>query len=393
MARKDRKDRGLFSRPIPGTKGKLKWFVRLWHEGRERRFGSFDTKTAAREFYEKAKRQQREQQFFPEQYQRGGYELVQETIDRYLLTIKTKKDQRSQRYFAKWWTLRLAGKRLNHITPDDLEDARQALLTKGSDPATPKPCSPQRVNRYVAWLRHVLNVAKKRGKISSNPVEKLDMLPEPNTESRYLSLEEEAQLCEELGPQYTRWTRFGILTGLRQMEQFSLKWADVDLEHSLIRLLKTKSGGVQYVHLNEEVKAIIEGLKAGNNSIWLFPSRNPNTHMSPRNFYNRVWIPARKRVGLACTWQHLRHTFGSRLAMSGHSDRTMAALFRHSTTALVKRYTHLSPSHLKAAVETVSAFGKPLEETPHKGSVSDGTVTETETAGVLDEQGSAEVRD
>ena len=134
MARKDRKDRGLFSRPIPGTKGKLKWFVRLWHEGKERRFGSFDTKTAAREFYEKAKRQQREQQFFPEQYQRGGYELVQETIDRYLLTIKTKKDQRSQRYFAKWWTLRLAGKRLNHITPDDLEDARQALLTSSYPP-------------------------------------------------------------------------------------------------------------------------------------------------------------------------------------------------------------------------------------------------------------------
>ena len=36
MARKDRKDRGLFSKPIPGTKGKLKWFVRLWYDGRER---------------------------------------------------------------------------------------------------------------------------------------------------------------------------------------------------------------------------------------------------------------------------------------------------------------------------------------------------------------------
>ncbi len=283
---------------------------------------------------------------------------------------------------------------MNHITPDDLEDARQALLTKGSDPANPKPCSPQRVNRYVAWLRHVLNVAKKRGKLSSNPAEKLDMLPEPNTESRFLSLEEEAQLCEELGPQYTLWTRFGILTGLRQMEQFSLQWADVDLEHSLITIRQSKAGGVQYVHLNDEAKGIIEALKQDNTSVWLFPSRNPHTHMNPRNFYNRVWIPARKAAGVAwCKWHHLRHTFGSRLAMSGQSERTMAELFRHSTTALVKRYTHLHPSHLKAAVETVSAFGKPVEQTPHKGSVSDGTVTETGTAGVLDEQGSAEVRD
>ncbi len=121
MARRDRKNRGLLNRPIPGTKGKLKWFVRLWHEGKERRFGSFTTKTEARSFYEDAKRKQREQQFFPEQYQRGGYELVQETIDRYLLTIRTKKDQRAERYFAQWWKERFAGQRLNHITPEALE--------------------------------------------------------------------------------------------------------------------------------------------------------------------------------------------------------------------------------------------------------------------------------
>ncbi len=86
MARKDRKDRGLFSRPIPGTKGKLKWFVRLWHEGKERRFGSFGTKTEARSFYEKAKKEQREQQFFPEQYQRSGYAKLADLIDSYMAT-------------------------------------------------------------------------------------------------------------------------------------------------------------------------------------------------------------------------------------------------------------------------------------------------------------------
>ncbi len=149
---------------------------------------------------------------------------------------------------------------------------------------------------------------------------------------------------------------------------------------------------MQYVHLNEEAKAIIETLKEGNTSVWLFPSRNPNTHMNPRNFYNRVWIPARKEASVAwCKWHHLRHTFGSRLAMSGQSERTMAELFRHSTTALVKRYTHLHPSHLKAAVEAVSAFGKPVEETTHKGSVSDGTVTETGKADLVGEGSGVQV--
>jgi hypothetical protein len=41
-----------------------------------------------------------------------------------------------------------------------------------------------------------------------------------------------------------------------------------------------------------------------------------------------------------------------------HAKPRVAALLRHSTTALVKRYAHLSPSHLKAAVEGVAGFGK-----------------------------------
>ena len=50
--------------------------------------------------------------------------------------------------------------------------------------------------------------------------------------------------------------------------------------------------------------------------------------------------------------------FASRLAMTGHNKGIIAALLRHSTTALIKRYSHLSPFHLKAAVEGVAGFGK-----------------------------------
>jgi hypothetical protein len=44
--------------------------------------------------------------------------------------------------------------------------------------------------------------------------------------------------------------------------------------------------------------------------------------------------------------------------MNGASEGTIAALLRHSTTALVKRYAYLSPSHLRAAVEGVASFGR-----------------------------------
>ena len=70
MTRAGRKDRGLLQR-VDAT-GKPMWYVRFWHEGRERRFGRFPTKTKAREFYEKAKLEQKEGRFFPERYQCGA---------------------------------------------------------------------------------------------------------------------------------------------------------------------------------------------------------------------------------------------------------------------------------------------------------------------------------
>ena len=112
-------------------------------------------------------------------------------------------------------------------------------------------------------------------------------------------------------------------------------------------------------------------------SPFVYPSETLATPLDQRNFYARTFRPAvleAKLDGEGVGWHTLRHTFASRLAMSGQAEGTIATLMRHSTTALVRRYAHLSPSYLQAAVETVAAYGKPTM----KGvSISFGTVTET----------------
>ena len=371
MARAGRKDRGLLAKK--DSTGKPVWYVRLYHEGKERRFGSFTNKTQARDFYEKAKQEQKAGRFFPERYQHGGQPLVEAVLTRHAETT-TVKGKATERYYMSWWTARLKGVRLNHVTPAVIEDAQRDLLAK--------QYAPQTVVHYLKALRHVLNLAVRNGLLDRNPFARVQLVKVKNGKTRFLSPEEETHLLEKLGPIYGPWARLAILTGLRLGEQFRLRWADVDLDRGLITLPETKSGTVQHVRLNEEAREIlrtrqIQQMTRGVASPWVYPSDTLATPLDQRNFYARTFHPAVVALKLdGVGWHTLRHTFASRLAMSGQTEGTIATLLRHSTNSLVRRYAHLSPSHLHAAVETVAAYGK---ATAKPEPISSGTVTGTVT--------------
>ncbi len=80
--------------------------------------------------------------------------------------------------------------------------------------------------------------------------------------------------------------------------------------------------------------------------------------------------------------------------MNVKSDRTIAALLRHTGTALVQRYAHLSSTHLKEAIEGVGRYGTVKEKKgvtkvdsqPNSEGMENGTETKTVTAGVNEEK-------
>jgi integrase len=246
MARAGRKDRGLLSKK--DSTGKALWYVRLYADGKERRFGAFKNKTEARDFYEKAKQEQKQGRFFPERYQRGGSVLVEELLRRHAETT-TVKNQAAEQHYMAWWNERLKGVRLNHVKATVIEDAQRALLAQN--------LAPQTVLHYVKSLRHVLNKAVRDGKLERNPFAQVQLVKVQNGKTRFLTPEEEVILLDKLGPVYAPWARLAILTGLRLSEQFHLRWTDVDLERGLVTLPHTKTGKVQYAHLNEEAKEIL----------------------------------------------------------------------------------------------------------------------------------------
>lgn len=381
MARKGRVDRGLVQKR--NTAGQKVWYVRLYHNGKEEWFGSFPSKTEARDFYDNSKSQQRSKKFFPEQYQLRTSDTLASIIKRYTDKLdgcgKKKKTIQDERWYGKWWTHRLEGIRLNTLTADLVDEVKRELTLKG--------LAPQTVLHTLKFLRHVLYAEIGKSKLIDNPFEKTKLPKVRPSKTRYLSPAEEKMLCEQIGPTYAPWVRLAILTGLRRGEQLGLRWEDVDLEKGLLALPDTKSGGLQYAFLNDEARGILRRiqnsqLEKGRCGLWVFPSPgNPTKHLDADNFYGRIFLPAVRDAKLeGVTWHTLRHTFASRLAMGGQNASTIAELLRHSGLGLVKRYAHLSPGHMRQAVEAVACFG---QESPPEGKTQEetqaGTVIKPET--------------
>ena len=87
------------------------------------------------------------------------------------------------------WTERFPGRTLEDVTPADLERVKTERL---------ETVSAATVNRELAFLKHVYNVAIRDGETERNPFARIKLLREPSGRVRYLTEEEEPRLLEAL---------------------------------------------------------------------------------------------------------------------------------------------------------------------------------------------------
>lgn len=340
-------NRGLRSRI--NAAGEEVWYVYLSIGGRMQHFGSFATAQDARDFYQQAKTEERQGRFFPEAHKHQAAPLLRTLIDAWHIDEAKPSAPQATTYKA-WWLTRCGSLTLADCTPAWIDAQRHHLEQQG--------LAPQTVLHYLKFLRHLLNRAVRDEILPANPFAKVRLPKVAPAAIRFLSPREERRLLQALAPRHRPIVALAILTGLRSGEQFTLRWEQIDWRSQTITLPHTKAGQPQYRHLSRAAVDILRDLqRRAKRSPWVLPSQTGSTHLHAKNFYNRQFLPALIRAKLiGLTWHHLRHTFASRLAMSGQSDQTIAALLGHASTALVKRYAHLSPSHLKDAVEQVSRF-------------------------------------
>jgi integrase len=164
---------------------------------------------------------------------------------------------------------------------------------------------------------------------------------------------------------------------MRKSEILGLTWERVELDKDLgfnarITLYETKNGEPRGVPLNKAAIAALTALEHD-------PSKREGSVFKRRNGEDwgqirTAFEKAVERAGLVNFRFHdLRHTAASHLAMRGRPLKEIQEVLGHKSFSMTLRYAHLSPMHLRRAVESLDGLTPNaglLDEMTHKMSHS-----------------------
>jgi integrase len=305
---------------------------------------------------------------------------VKDVIDRYredVLPHKSPSTQRAESTFLAFWERTLGEYALSYVKPDivsvklrELGKAGDGRRKKPDDEAADdkvKPTAPKKrktLKNYRDTLELLFKHAKQWEWIAANPMDGVNRITKIRDErTRFLSDEERSALLDACKASdnehlYTV-VVFALSTGARKGEILGLTLANLDLGRGVAILRETKNGDTRAApiarHLRELLLVQMErslslyaALPHPPKTRWLFPRADGEQPIDIRT----AWENARDKAGLVDFRFHdLRHSTASYLAMKGASLVEIAEVLGHRTLQMVRRYSHLSESHVKGLVE------------------------------------------
>ncbi len=224
---------------------------------------------------------------------------------------------------------------LGDITSQNVERYKAERLAQGVTRST--------ANRDLAILRKMLNLAVEWGYLFESEVPKIKLFPErDNLKERILTAEEEVRLFEASSEHLKPVLKVALHTGMRRGEILNLRWGEVDLEAEVVKAVRTKSGKVRLIPLNDVLLEEFEKLRrAGGEGESVFP------YKSVRSAFEGA---CRRAAIKNLRFHDLRHTFATRLVKRGVDLITIKELLGHSSVTITERYTHSFKEQKRNAV-------------------------------------------
>ena len=263
----------------------------------------------------------------------------------------------------------LGNRRLEEITTADVERIRDSLL-EGRTGAT--------VNRYRDLLSAMFKRAIRLGHVPVNPVRGIPKFREAGQRLVWLHEEDEPVLHGVLPARLRPAVILAQHMGFRWGEQAAIRWRDVDMLTGYVTIEPAK--GQRRGAINAEAQDVLLDLAGRREPNDADARVFPLSHRQALALLTRSVAQAQAQIREAggdasrldgFTWHSLRHTFASRLVMAGVDLRTVQELGGWKTLAMVQRYAHLAPRHLRTAVDRLVEVSRKWPEPVE--AVADGT--------------------
>ena len=241
--------------------------------------------------------------------------------------------------------------KIHQLTPGRIESFLQDLA-RGD--AGHLPVKGATVNRFHSLLSSIFRYAVRKGFAEVNPLAggSVPRSKESPINVRYLGRDEQRRLVEVIRrecPKKILELELAILTGMRRSEQFNSRWQDWQIREGILYV--TGKTGPRKVRISRAARRCLSRLRKRARGEYITPERNEGP-LDNRRWFERAVKRAELRP--AFRYRDCRHTFCSRLVSSGVPLLEVQQLAGHKSFQTTLRYAHLSPDHLKRAVEKVA---------------------------------------
>jgi integrase len=211
---------------------------------------------------------------------------------------------------------------------------------------------PGSVNYDLAYLRRMLNLMKRAGRLS-NPAH-IALLKVQNARQGFIDQADFEAVVNQLPEHLRDPIRFLYLSAWRSGEMKSLTWADVYGRTIRLRPENSKSGHGRTLKLWGELEAVIQRAAA-------------NRHMACEHVFHhggrklvdfqKAWKAACERAGHAELLIHdLRRSAIRNLTRAGVSEHVAMAISGHRTRSIFDRYDIVAEDDLDAAMAKLDSY-------------------------------------
>jgi integrase len=241
------------------------------------------------------------------------------------------------------------------IKPAMIEAFQHEMRTKPRE-GRKKAYKPATVNRMLALMKRIYNLAIREDMVEKNPCFKVAMLPENNKRDRVITYAEYTAIVSHLPKYAANIVTVAYYTGMRAGEIFNLTWDHVNMKEGFLALeaADTKTSEPRKVYFNNALREILGEL----GKVRRIRHRNVFTYRGkPIYTIRHSFRTACTKAGVKDFRVHdLRHTFNTNMRKAGVDRSVIMKITGHKTTAMFERYNTVDAADARTAMNQFDGY-------------------------------------